>query len=189
MTLYHYACKRAYMKNNKILNFLNKKTEFLGNAEFTDYIFDSKDTDKDLLWARFIKKNKWPTMKEGKFYLFHKTNIQWPKNFQIFEMPIGIPPQEYSSLEEINKNLKNKKSFTFSFSRKTQEYKINDILIYVEDVEHIPKTIEIVCKTETSSLKDNMETVDDFMQQHELNEIIPHQVATLVKEHLKTSKE
>jgi len=184
MSLKHYACKRAYLTNENLLEFLKENAEFVGEAQFTDYVFGSVDSDKDLLWVRHIQKNTWQSMKTGKFYPFYKAKIKWPSHFQIFEMPIGTPFKQCSSLDEAKSHLPGDLTILFSFSRKTWEYKIDDLLIYVEEVDHIPITIEVVCKTEKNSLKKNMQLVDNFLKQHKLSTTIPHQVATLVREKL-----
>ena len=70
MSLSHYASKRAYFTNEEFLEFLMNDAEFLGEAQFTDYIFSTKDTDKNLLWVRHIEKNIWLSRKKRKFYPF-----------------------------------------------------------------------------------------------------------------------
>ncbi len=185
MTLSHYACKRAYLTDKNFLTDMKKYAKFVGEANFTDYVFGSANTDKNLFWVREIHKNVWPSMKVGKFYPFFKANIIWSSGFQIFDMPVGMPMKECSSLQEAQRYLPDKLKTLFSFNRTTQEFMQNNLSIYIEEVEHIPATVEIVCKTEKQSLKKNMETVDKFMKKYKLTKIIPHQVATLVKKELR----
>lgn len=188
MLLNHYACKRAYLTNEELLVFLKDNAKFIGEAKFTDHVFDSVNTDKNLLWVRYINKNVWPSMKQGKFYPFYKSKIRWLSHFQIFQMPVGIPLKECSSLKEAKKHLPGKLNLLFSFSRTTWEYKSGDLSVYVEEVDHIPPTIEVVCRTEKRSLKENRGIVDNFFKKHKLTATIPHQVATLVGKEIKKLK-
>ncbi len=179
-----YACKRAYLNKNLIAN-IKADSEFLGESTFTDYVLSPENTDKNLKWVRHIQKNNWPNMKIGKYYPFFKKDITWKKAFQIFRMPVGSPFIECNSLDEARKHLSNLE-IQFSFERTGLEYKQNDLFIYIEDVENIPLTIEVVCKDENNNLANNMKKVELFLEKYNIKEYIPHQVATLVKNNIKT---
>jgi len=185
MSLEKYACKRAYLSNDKLIIFLESKTKYVGEAKFTDHILKYKqiknmNTDKNLLWCREIHKNVWPTMKIGKFYPFQKSNIKFESGFQFFTMSIGNPLIECNSLKEAKYAFREEIEEWFSFQRTTQEYLFEDISIYLENVEKIGLSIEFVCRTESNSLKQNMIKIDKFMKEHEITKIISHQVATLI---------
>jgi len=186
MGLDHYACKRAYLSNDKLIGFLEEKAKFVGVAEFTDHVLryttiKSMDTDKNLLWVRHIHKNAWSSMKVGKFYPFHKSDIQFESGFQFFKMPIGSPSIECSSLKEAKVAFEDKTDEWFSFKRTTREYLFDDISVYIEDIDYIGVTVEFVCRTESQSLKQNMAKVDRFMKDYDVKKIISHQAATLVR--------
>ncbi len=185
MSMNNRACKRAYLTNDSLIEFLRKNAELLGVAKFTDFVFGISNLDKTLFWVREIHQNSWPSMKEGKFYPFCKYNIQWPSNFQVFEMPIGDPLKECSSLDEARRQFPSELKLMFSFKRTTQEYAYKNLRIYIEDVEHIPLTIEVVCREENISLNKRMNIVDDFLKEHELTNITPHQIAHLVWKNIK----
>ena len=184
MSLSHYASKRVYFINERFLELLKTSAEFLGEAQFTDYVFWAVDTDENLQWVRHIEKNVWPSMKKGKFYPFCKAKIKWPSHFQIFEMSIGTPLKQCNSLKEAKHYFPSDLDILFSFSRRLWEYKIDDLLIYIEDVDQIPITIEVVCKTNKNTLNENMNIVDNFLKKHNLKVAIPNQIATLVKKEL-----
>lgn len=185
MSMNNRACKRAYLTNNDLIDFLKANAKPVGVAKFTDFVFGIGDLDKTLFWVREIHQNSWPSMKEGKFYPFCKTNIRWPLNFQIFEMPIGDELIECSSLDEAKKYFKKNLDMMFSFKRTAEEYSYQDLSIYIEDIEHIPLTVEIVCNVKKNSFEENMTWVDAFLKEHDLVNQIPHQVAHLVWKNIK----
>jgi hypothetical protein len=183
----HYACKRAYLSNN-LMPFLQKNAEYVGEAKFTDFILrfqrQKPDTDIDLRWVREMHKNVWQTMNNGKFYPFHKCNIQWQDGFQLFDMSLGSPLQECSTLAQAIALFNEPLQEWFSFTRVTQEYLFGNISIYVETIDRVGVTVDVVCKTESKSLAENMRTVNLFLKQQKLEKTIPHQAATLVREAL-----
>ena len=169
-----YAAKRAFI-GYEFLEWCRKHAEFVGEAEFTDYIF--RCDEKELWFVREIHKNVWPSMKIGKFYAFAKTNMRWKDSFQIFEMPIGDPLVECSSVQDAEKHMPNR--LIFSFKRKTIEFRVNDIFIYVEDVEHIELSADIVCRNTDFSIQENMRKVNEFLAGHK-HKAVASQVAMLV---------
>jgi hypothetical protein len=190
MGLKNYASIRSYVTNNKLETFLKKNATYQGISEFTDHVLKSSnvknlDTDKNLMWCREIHKNSWPSMKIGKFYPFYKKNIKFKSGFQFFQMPIGKRYTECNSLNEAKKHFKRDLDVWFSFKRTTKDYKYGDVSIYVEDVEHIGVSVDIVCRKESNSLKENIRLVTEFMKKHGVTKIISHQVATLVAKALK----
>lgn len=191
--LNNYVSIRSYITNGKLVKFLEKEATFQGVSEFTDHVLKpsnakSINTDKNLMWCREIHKNSWPTMKIGKFYPFYKKGITFKKGVQFFQIPIGSPYIECGTLIEaknvFRKEIKNLEVW-FKFKRVTKDYKYKDISIYVEDVEHIGLSVDIVCRKESNTLKENTKLVEEFMKKHGVTKIIPHQVATMVAKALK----
>jgi hypothetical protein len=186
MSLNKYACKRAYIPNDKIIVFLERETKFVGKARFTDHVLKYKtekgmDTDKDLLWVREIHENVWPTMKVGMFYPFYKKDIKFESGFQFFTMPIGNPAKGFNKLADAIKAFDEDLEVWFSFHRATGEYLFEDISIYVENVQFTGMSIECVCRKESNTLQKNMQIVDQFMNEHDIKRVISRQVATLVR--------
>jgi hypothetical protein len=191
MTLKSYVSIRSEITNDKLEIFLKKKAKFNGIAEFTDYVLKPKNkksinTDKDLMWCREIHKNNWPSMKIGKFYPFYKKNIKFEAGVQRFEMPIGSPSIECKNLNEAKEQFKKDLEPWFSFKRITKDYTYGDIAIYLENIDHIGVSVDIVCRKESNTLKQNIKLVKDFMKEHDVTKLIPHQVATLVKNKITT---
>lgn len=193
MSLKSYVSIRSKVTNGKLEKFLKSDAQFNGIAEFTDYILKPKDkrridTDKDLMWCREIHKNVWPTMKVGKFYPFYKKDIKFHNGLPICKIPIGSPNIECDTLMSAKKVLGNDLDVWFKFRRKTKEYRSGEIAIYLEDVQHIGVSVDIVCRNESNSLKKNESIVRKFMKEHGVIEVIPHQVATVVAKALKKIK-
>lgn len=190
MGLENYVSIRSYITDNRLGSFLKKDASFNGTSEFTDHVLRTKgprsrDTDRDLMWCREIHTSCWPSMKTGKFYPFHKKNIRFKAGVQHFDMPVGTRLIECNNLNEAKKHFKKDLDVWFSFKRTSKDYKYGDISIYIEDVEHIGLSVDIVCRKGSNSLKENTKLVTGFMKEHGVTKIIPHQVATLVAKALK----
>jgi hypothetical protein len=193
MSLKNYVSIRSYITNDKLEKFLKKNAKYNGVSEITDYVLKPKNkksinTDKDLMWCREILQNSWPTMKIGKFYPFYKKNISFKKGLQVFEMPIGSPYIECKNLNEAKKQFKKDLEVWFKFTRITKDYTYKEISIYVENIEHIGLSVDMVCRKESNSLKENRAIVAAFMKKYGVTNVISHQVATLVAEALKNVK-
>jgi len=184
MRLANYACKRALL-NDEVIAFLEQNAQVIGESEFKDYIFmpDSGklDTDKEMKWIRYMIKTVRPDTNSGKFYPYYKQNITWNDGFQRFNMPIGVPARECSSLDEAKMILGCKSDYIFSFIKKTREYRYDNMFIYIEKVEGIKATIEIVCYDERNDLEKNIIVINSFMQKHNITHAVVNQTATLVK--------
>jgi hypothetical protein len=193
MGLKSYVSIRSYITNDQLETFLKKNGKFNGVSEFVDYVLKASNkkgvnTDKDLMWIREIRRNVWPGVKIGKFYPYYKKDISFESGLQLFQMPIGSPNIECDTLniaKAVFENEEKNIDLWFSFRRITKDYSYEDISIYIEDVEHIGISVDIVCRTESRTLKENTKIVKDFMKEHGVTKIIPHQVATLVGKALK----
>ncbi len=193
MTLNNYVSIRLYITNDKLEKFLKKNAQFQGISEFTDHVFKptskkSMNTDKNLMWCREIHKNVWPNVTVGKFYPYYKKNISFKNGLQVLKLALGNPNIECNTLSEAKKYFKKDLEVWFSFSRKTKSYNYQDISIYVENVQYIGLSVDIVCRRKTGSLRENTKLARDFMKQHEVKKVISHQVATLVGKALKKIK-
>lgn len=136
------------------------------------------------MWIREIRQNTWPGIKIGKFYPYYKKDISFESGLQIFQMPIGSPNIECDTLTVAKKVFANEAKnldVWFSFRRITKDYSYGDIGIYIEDVEHIGISVDMVCRNESNTLKENNDKVRDFMKKNGVTKVIPHQVATLVR--------
>jgi len=190
MTLNNYVSIRSNVTNNKLETFLKKNAKYNGVSEFTDYVLKPTNkktinTDKDLMWCREIHRNTWHAMKIGKFYPFYKKDIKFKAGLQVFEMPIGHPYIECKSIDEGKKYFKKDLDVWFKFKRTTKDYSYGDISIYVENVQYAGLSVDIVCRKESNSLKENLKLVKDFMKKNGVSKTISHQVATLVAKSLK----
>jgi hypothetical protein len=190
MSLKSYVSIRSFITSDKLETFLKTKGQFNGVSEFTDYVLKpvnkkSINTDKNLMWCREIHQNARPPMKIGKFYPFYKKNITFKAGLPLCEIPIGSPHIECDGLNRAKKCLGKDLEVWFKFKRITRYYTYEDITIYIEDVEYIGISVDIVCRNESNTLKENERIVRDFMKEHDVTKVIPHQVATLVAKALK----
>lgn len=126
----------------KTLSFLN--ATFKGEYAFMDYIYHSKDRDYDLnkefVRLRIYQKTHW----DQKMVEFsHKL-----KNNQGSGLKFKM---QFDSLEEAEAVLSDYK-FAFSFKRRGFEYELGYMRIFIEEIQGLPPSVEIV-----SSKKDDLD--------------------------------
>lgn len=119
---------------------LERGAQFKGEYSFTDYIYKpadrSIDLNKEFIRLRVYQNTNW---NQKKFVISHK----------IKEIP-GCSGRtvyfcECDSLEEAEQILSEKETqFMFSFSRLGYEYSLQGMRIFVEDIQKLPPTIEII---------------------------------------------
>ncbi len=108
---------------------------YKGNYSFKDYIYFPKDSAHKASYARIrvYKKSQWKhkevvlTIKAGDREVLHKS--------------------EYETLDEAKQVIDGDFIYAFQFFRQGWEYLLDDCPIFVEDIENLPYTIEVIAKS------------------------------------------
>ncbi|GMU18893.1 MAG: hypothetical protein AMXMBFR12_00850 [Candidatus Babeliales bacterium] len=165
---------RAYISD---VNTTRNALEGLGatlksDYAFTDYIYQPNDRHVDLskefIRLRVYEKTAW---KQKNYVLVHK-----------LKGPAGMTGQtpihkEFDTLAEAQHALKDNYHLDFQFYRKGWEYQFSAMKIFVEDVQNIRPTIEVV----TPNKKD----IDSLFEKLGLTEIITDSVPRLIEKQKK----
>lgn len=132
---------RAYTSNvetSKVLEEIG--CIVVGDYAFRDYIYQPKsaeryDLNKEFVRIRFYHKTNW---NQKSVELSHK--VKSPQN------SVGVTKMkhEFDSLDEALTFLNGNFIETFSFQRSGIEYKYNRTRLFLEDIEGLPQSIEII---------------------------------------------
>lgn len=168
---------RAWIKNIEVTL---KKLEELectlkGTYSFRDYIYDLKDKsynfNKEFIRVRSYEKTNW---NQKSVQLVHKL-----KSKPNFSADI-IFSQGFDNLAEAESFLKSSHTLAFSAFRKGTEFSLNKLRIFVEDIEFLNPSIEVLGSTK--------EEVSDFFHKIEHIGFIKDSVAQLIYSKSKYNK-
>ena len=123
-------------------NFLEMKGAcYKGEYVFTDYIYcpidpaSLHDLNKEFIRLRVYKKTNW---KQNNCVLVHKRK-EVPS-----QTASTLLHKEFDSFVQAEQELAGHYKFLFSFSRVGFEYALDRMRIFVEDIEGLPATIEVI---------------------------------------------
>ncbi len=163
---------RAYIKDIQTirLELVRLGAVFKSDYAFTDYIYQHKDSelqlDKEYIRLRVYKKTNW---NQKKYLLVHKIVSQG--------LTGTLPIKKYfDSLQQVEQELKDDYACVFSFYRTGWEYVVNDNHIFVEDIQYLTPTIEIVAPDKKS--------IDTLFAKLSVDQIIEHSVPYLIRHHI-----
>lgn len=144
---------------------------FKSEYAFTDYIYQPKEANwnlnKEFIRLRVYEKTNWD---QKKCVLVHKM-----KKTQGVTGKILIH-KEFDLISQAQQELKDNYSFIFSFYRKGWQYSLNDSQIFVEDIENLNATIEIVAS--------DKEKIDDLFSKLSITDVIEYSVPYLIQNYL-----
>lgn len=158
-----------------IKNYLEKlDAEFKGDYEFTDHIYKSKHSDKIDLDQQFVRireydKSQW---KHKKFVLVHKLT-SWKKGEKKSKKKLK---EEFDTLNDAEKKLKDYELY-FRFHRTGSQYEFKDSKIFVENLEYLGPSIEII--------SNDKKTLDNLFNKLQITERFSHCVPKLIENKLK----
>ena len=175
------ASKKIYITNPQILHKIKTQGKHIGQGKVIDYVYGSANFDEELLFVRKVVESLWPSMTRGKFYPFLKTQINWQDGFETSKVTLGSPLVECNRLEEAATILGSSSTHLFWFNRTISEYKVGDLTVYIEDIDHLPQTLEVISRNPKLSLEQNRELVSEFLKSLNTTYSLKHQVATLVR--------
>lgn len=140
---------------------------FHGDYTFTDYLYyfpDKKiDFNKEFTRLRVYQKTHW---NQKNFVIVHKVKEQPGKSGKI------VWHEECDSLEQAEQLLEKYGAiFLFSFFRHGYEYTLNGMRIFVEEIQGLPPTIEII--------GDDLQAISELFNQIHA-EVVYDSVAELV---------
>lgn len=148
--------------------------EFKGDYSFTDYIYKPIDSVKIDLNKEFVRireydKSQW---KHKKFVLVHKLT-SWGKGEKKSKK---ILEEEFDNLKDAKNKIKNYE-FYFKFYRAGSQYEFKDSKIFVEDIEYLRPSIEII--------SNDKKTIDNIFNKFQITERFSDCVPKLVENRLK----
>jgi len=110
--------------------------QYKGNYSFTDHIYFPKDSQAQASYARIriYKKSEWIHKKVVLTIKDDKQNV--------------LLKNEYDTLEEAQKHILPEFKYLFNFSREGWEYALNGCALFLEKIEHLQLSLEIVAPTE-----------------------------------------
>ncbi len=159
---------RAYIKDIQTTQTELTKLGAVFKSEyaFTDYIYQRKSTNLDLdkhyTRLRVYEKTNW---NQKKYLLVHKIISQG--------LTGTLPVKKYfDSREQAEQELQNEYVCAFSFYRTGWEYSLDDNHIFVENIQYLTPTIEIVAP--------HKESIDNLFSKLSIDQAIEHSVPYLV---------
>ncbi len=140
------------------LSLLN--AEFMGEYAFQDFLYQPKDKEYD--WNReFVR-----------LRVYEKTNWKQKPVVLIYKyMRVAKFKKEYDRMEEANSDLSGY-NLSFSFSRKGFEYLLGDVRVFVEEIQGLSPSVELVSPSR--------EKIETLFQNLEVTQIITDSVPKLV---------
>ncbi len=147
---------------------------FKGNYEFTDHIYKLKHSDKIDLNKEFVRireydKSEW---KHKKFVLVHKVT-SWGEGEKKSRKKLR---EEFDNLNDAKKRL-NDYDLYFKFHRTGSQYEFKDSKIFVENLEYLGPSIEII--------SNNKKTLDNLFNKLQITERFSDCVPKLIENKLK----
>jgi adenylate cyclase class IV len=148
---------------------INLGAIFKSEYAFTDYLYQPKnivvDFNKEYIRLRVYEKTDWD---EKKCILVHKV-----KNAQEVTGEI-LMHKNFDSIREAEQDLKASYILQFSFYRKGWHYSLDDNQIFVESIESLNPTIEIVAPDKNH--------VNDLFAKLSIMHVIEHPVPYLIQQ-------
>lgn len=162
---------RAYIQNiNSIKNALiDLGATFKSEYAFTDYIYQPKEThwnlNKEFIRLRVYEKTNWD---QKKCVLVHKMKKTPGITGKL------LIHKEFDEITQAQQEVKDDYAFMFSFYRKGWQYSLHGSQIFIEDIENLNPTIEIV-----ASDKDH---IDDLFTKLSITDLIEYSVPYLIQQ-------
>lgn len=178
------ATRRVYISSSALKERIISGGKFMGQGRVMDYVYGSANPDRELMFVRKVSHSLWPSMDNGKFYPFLKTGIEWVEKFETATITVGKPLVECTCLPEAAAILGYEQEPLFSFQRFIAQYQWRDLMLYLEEIDHLPLTMEIISNNPKLSQEKNKEAVNAFLAELNSPYSIQHQMATLVKREL-----
>ena len=152
----------------KELKKLNAK--FKGDYEFTDHIYkpihsNKIDLNKEFVRIREYNKSAW---KHKKFVLVHKLT-SWEKGEKKSKK---ILKEEFDNLNDAENKIKDYELY-FKFHRTGSQYEFKDSNIFVEDLEYLGLSIEII--------SDDKKTLDNMFNKFQITKRFSDCVPKLIE--------
>ena len=148
--------------------------EFKGDYEFTDHIYkpihsDKIDLNKEFVRIREYNKSAW---KHKKFVLVHKLT-SWGESEKKSKK---ILKEEFDNLNDAENKIKDYKLY-FKFHRIGSQYDFKDSNIFVEDLEYLGLSIEII--------SNDKKTLDNMFNKFQITKRFSDCVPKLIENRLK----
>lgn len=159
---------RAYITNAQITRQIveNLGAVYLGSYAFTDHIYtlniETIDLDKEFIRLRAYTKTEWD---QKKFCLVHKKQ----ETYGITKKTILY--QEFDTLAQAQAHTIPYHAVC-SFYRTGHEYHLNTMKLYIEEIEGLAPSIEI--------LGQQRQDIDDLLMQLPIESLVAHSVPYLV---------
>ena len=138
---------RAFIQSIEFVNknLLEIGASLQGEYSFRDYIYQPRlpvskyDLNKEFIRIRAYHKTNW-----------NQKSIEFVHKIRSVQGLMGSTKikKEFGNLEEAKLYLGNQFEEAFSFGRKGYEYKLNDLNLFVEDIEGLPASIEVIAPSE-----------------------------------------
>ncbi len=150
---------RAVISDSKTIcsALINEQAQYKGDYAFTDYIYcdcnSGKSLNSEFVRIRYYQKTGW---KQKSVVIVHKVRNPQEKNHRI------LFQKEFDTLTEAQQYVPLGYSKRCSFFRRGWEYLLKDMHIFVEEIEGLPASIEIVAPSqeELFNLFNTLEIVD-----------------------------
>jgi adenylate cyclase class IV len=140
----------------------------MGDYAFTDYIYQphntSCDLNKEFIRIRAYQKTNW---NQKKFSVVHKRKEQEGMTGKI------LLRAECDTFAEAEQMLCDSCLFRFSFSRNGYEYSLNSMKLFVEDIQGLPPTIEVVAASK--------QQIDELFEKLSITVVIIDSVGRMVE--------
>lgn len=140
------------------MNFISK-----GSYTFEDWIYHPKDylynLNHEFIRARVYTNSNWNDLQPGSVILVHKLRASGET----------IKRHELFSITEADHLLRDSHQRHFSISRTGEEFQINDDRIFIEDIESLKPTIEVI----SNSKERTLEILDIFNHQGIIYDSVP----------------
>lgn len=163
---------RAYIKNIHRVQgeLISLSAIFKSEYAFTDYIYQQKkaklDLDKEYIRLRVYEKTNW---NQKKCILVHKI-----KTAQGITGTL-IVNKGFDSIYQAEQELKHDYILLFFFYRNGWQYSLNDNQIFVENIQYLNPTIEIVGPDKNH--------IDYLFSKISLDKVIEHSTPYLIQQH------
>ena len=145
---------------------------FKGEYAFIDYIYRPWDREinlnEEFIRLRVYQKTNWA---QKNYVLMHKRKeMQGRSSISFFR-------KEFESLAEAQNEIDGHYQLLFSFSRNGYEYELDGMRIFVEDIQGLPATIEVIAASK--------EQIMNLLNMLPVTSIIADSVPSLIENNLK----
>ncbi len=147
----------------------NAGAAYKGEYAFTDHIYaiPNVDLNTEFVRIRVYQKTQWA---QKNVVVVHKRTLQQG------QMGITVFHQECDTFEEAQQILDPSYWFLFSFSRIGWEYSWNHMRIFVEDIQSLEPTVEVIAPA--------VEQIQDLFQILQIDHRIPQSIPCIMKDRL-----